>query len=220
MTTLTPALIAAIEALYAEFKRPQPRRIDGCPCCWLEADYLPLITTPLRELTDQQLSSYSASVFLTAGGLGDYKYFLPRIFELAVTEKNWWPDTEIVLDKLRLAEWKYWPKDEHRAVQAFVDALFEAEVTQAVKSDDGYYYTSSVDELVCGMARAEIALEPYLKRLLDHPAALADLYYSNAETMSYKDSLFSGFWDDVDPDVVAGVIAFLRSDAVLDALTR
>ena len=219
MTNLTPTLSAAIEALYVTFKRPHPRGIDACPCCWKVRDTQVLTETPLRALTDDQLGSYAASVFLTAGGLGDYKYFLPRIFELAVS-KTGYPSVEILLGKLKLAEWKYWPIDEHRAVQAFVDALFEAEVTQAVRSDDGYYYTSSVDELVCGMARAEIALEPYLKRLLDHPAALADLYYSNAETMSDKDSLFSGFWDDVDPAVIAGVKALLRSDAVLDVLTR
>ncbi|MBP2160375.1 MULTISPECIES: hypothetical protein [Asticcacaulis] len=220
MTAPTLALTAAIEALYAEFKRPQPRRIDGCPCCWDESDYVPLTTTPLRALTDQQLSNYSASVFLTAGGLGDYKYFLPRVFELAVTEKDWWPDTEVVLGKLKLAEWQYWPEDEHRVVQTFVDAWFDALATQAAPPEDGIYYCPPIDGLLCGMAWAGIGLEPYLKRLLDHPAALADLYYSNAQTMSDKDRLFSGFWDDVDPAVITGVKAYLRSDAVLDALTR
>ena len=218
MTTLTPALTAAIEALYVTFKRPHPSSVDGCPCCWREKESQTLAMTPLRDMTSDQLSRYSAKVFTTVGGLGDYKYFLPRIFELTVTEGGW-PDTEIVLGKLKLAEWQYWPKEEYRAVQTFVDAWFDAEALAVKPSDDGYY-SSRIDELICGVARAEIALEPYLKRLLDHPAALAELYYSNDETRSDKDRLFSGFWDDVDPAVIAGVKAFLRSDAVLDALTR
>jgi hypothetical protein len=218
MTTLTPALTAAIEALYVTFKRPHPSRVDGCPCCWKDKENQALMVTPPREMTPDQLSRYSAKVFTTVGGLSDYKYFLPRIFELTAAESGW-PDTEIVLGKLKLAEWQYWPKEEHRAVQTFVDAWFEAEAL-AVKPSDDEYYHSRIDELICGIAKTGIGLEPYLNRLLDHPLALADFYYSNAEMLSDKDRLSNAFWEDIDPVVVAGVKAFLRSDVVLDALTR
>lgn len=212
-------LISAVDGLYAAFKRKPPPRIDGCPCCIDKHDIDGLISTPLRAVTERQLSSYATSLFLTVGGLGDFKYFLPRIFEVSATDSSWWPDIEIVLGKLALAEWRMWPADEQRAVQAFLDAWFEAVARTATPPDDGTYYSGSIDELVCGLGRSGVALGPYLTRLLDYPLALAELYHSNAEALT-NDRLSDAFWEDADPAAMAEVVAFLRSDAVMDLLTR
>ncbi len=52
-----------------------------CPFCVDDEEAEHLLTTPLHELTEQDLAAYSESVFLTVGGIDDFKYFLPRLFE-------------------------------------------------------------------------------------------------------------------------------------------
>ncbi len=77
--------------------RPKPSSIQGCPCCVDNKEICSLLSTPLREITGGELSSYSSSAFLTVGREADYLYFLPRIVEIGFTEAGWWPDIEVTV---------------------------------------------------------------------------------------------------------------------------
>ncbi|WP_155847584.1 hypothetical protein [Asticcacaulis benevestitus] len=215
---MTPELKAVVEALYDEFKAPTPRYIEACPCCADEACINLLIHTPLRELDADHLSPYLGSLFHTVGNITDYKYFLPRIFELALTDPSWSATTEIVMDKLKLAEWQKWPISEKKVVQSFVDAWFEFVLEDAREPEDGIHCLPEVDALICGMAHADIALEPYFTRLLHSPIALRALYLSNEPSLSKNKHLANPFWQGHE-EAASTVQAFLQSDTVLGALT-
>jgi hypothetical protein len=76
-----------IDAVYAAFASvPKPLRIDGCACCVDENEVTVLLTKPLREISPSALSSYASSVFLTVGDKQDFRYFLPRILEISVSD--------------------------------------------------------------------------------------------------------------------------------------
>src|SRR5882762_1635090 len=93
---------AAIEALYAAFSdAPKPMIIEGCPCCIERKDVDVLLTTPLRQITPDQLTNYAASVFLTVGSIEDFLYLLPRILEISACDPSWWPDPEVISGALK-----------------------------------------------------------------------------------------------------------------------
>lgn len=104
---VTARLKEATDALYNEFAAPVPPVIEGCPCCIDTSGVDVLLTTPLRQLTGEQLWRYITGAFLTVGGDRDFRYLMPRIFELsAFDDLGEVPDTEIVLGKLKLANWQ------------------------------------------------------------------------------------------------------------------
>ncbi len=120
-----PELPRAINSLYTTFAGvPRPRHIDGCDCCIDKKDIPNLLATPLRELTPNQLSSYASSVFLTVGSEADFRYFLPRILEIAVTQEGWWPDWEVIGRSLTNGHWLEWATPEKAAIIAVLDAKF------------------------------------------------------------------------------------------------
>jgi hypothetical protein len=195
------------------------RHIDGCPCCWEKKDHGTLTQKPLKTLTVSDLSGYLGSVFLTAGGLGDFKYFLPRIFELAATDPEACLDVEISLRNLSRAEWQTWPVWERETMQSFIDAWFDAVTTRMQAPDDGIYYRTEIEGLLCGLAQADIALAPYLRRLLENPLAVDALYYANENRIEDKGRLQNAFWKDR-REAEAEVVAFLKSEAVETVLLR
>ena len=83
----------ALAKVYSAFNGvPKPKHIDWCSHCIPENEVLVLLKTPLRQLTPEQLASYAGSVFLTAGGVADFRYFLPRILDVSLHERYWYPD--------------------------------------------------------------------------------------------------------------------------------
>src|SRR5215475_3349421 len=108
---------ALINQLYSVFGAyPRPHDFAACECCMSADEKSVLLTKPLRELTADELTEYAADAFLTVGELLDFKYFLPRIFELAMHDEFLWPDAEVVMGKLSLAQWLEWPLEEQAVV--------------------------------------------------------------------------------------------------------
>jgi len=120
----------AIDRFYLEFQDiPAPTIIDACPCCVPTAEIEILLSVPKRELTADQLQSYSSSAFLTAGDVTDYLYFLPRILELSIRDELWWPSPKVIGRATKSADLHNWPETKQQAmtdlllsvVQYFVD---------------------------------------------------------------------------------------------------
>jgi hypothetical protein len=99
-------LIESVERLYKVFSRyPLHKHVEGCPCCVHETDKRALEAKPLRQLTSSDLGRYAFKAMTTWGDKDDFRHFLPRIFELLVSEKGMGWDEEVILGKLALAEW-------------------------------------------------------------------------------------------------------------------
>jgi hypothetical protein len=184
-------MLRPIEDVYAAFaKRHRPTAINACPCCVDKAEICTLLTTPLRELTSEQLSGYTSSVFLTAGGDPDFRYFLPRILEICLREDPY-PDREVVLGKLTLANWKSWPANLAQPIVRLFEAGFDDTLT--LSQDRG----SEIDSWICGLSMAGLDVMPYLGKLTlpSSKDALVEYFEWNADGLA-KGKLTNAFWTD------------------------
>jgi len=185
-----PRLRGAIETVYRVFQTTPPKAIEGCPCCLPGRRTDVLLATPLRDIGGQALWSYVSGAYLTVGDDQDFRYFLPRILEVSVVDPANANSPEIVLGKLKLASWRSWRPAEQRAIEDFVDAWFDHAVANDVAEAERAWLPVEAESVLCGAARAEMPLEPWLIRLHEPRAAavLADL------RRRYPGEL-SGFWD-------------------------
>lgn len=199
-----PRFQDALEALYREFAAPVPRIIEGCPCCLEKRGTDVLLATPLRDLTGQMLWSYVSGLFYTVGSERDFRYFLPRILEVASIDPGNSNGAEIVLTKLSLANWHAWRPEEQAVVTDFVDAWFEAALARDLAEADEGWIGSEAESVLCGAARAGLALVPWLMRLQQPDAApvLEDMKARFPERPS-------GFWEDA-PEGFEALTAILR----------
>lgn len=208
-------MAAAIDSLYAAFARvPRPLAIDYCSCCFLprqERDLLAAV--PLRQLPADALRPYAAHVMFTVGGSADFRYFLPRLLEIASGEGFSWPDLESLVGRLRQAEWTSWQHEERDAVRDFLTALW----ANALACDPG---TEDADTVLYAIGNAEDDLEPYLTEwasALARPATrptataqLRSLLSDGYRSAGSKRRLTNPFWRDRDIQA-AQVIAWLSS---------
>ncbi|MEV4140762.1 hypothetical protein AB0J72_52430 [Dactylosporangium sp. NPDC049742] len=194
-------LASAIDALYTTFSTvPKPTAIDGCPCCWLPAESEELLRpVPLRSLPTLAVAPYAAAVPFTAGSPDDFRYFLPRLLEVSVTDGfagpdadfMGWPTIEPFLSRLRLTAWTTWDPAERSTVRAFLDAFWHDTLTT-----DPSAAAISAGDALCGIGNAEDDLTPYLDTwadLLPAPHPSAHLHDMRAQ------SYVNAFWDDRGP---------------------
>jgi hypothetical protein len=200
----SPELQKAIDEVYAEFRAPKPRAIDGCPCCTSPKDLCHLLEKPLKDLSADDLREYGSSAFLTMGGEQDFKYFLPRLLDIA-SAQDWWPSPEIVLGKLRLGRWNDWPDRQRSAVKRVIDAWFADCLNDSDRADG-----SEIDQLLCGIARADLPIAEYLEALSKRPLELLFFVDVHEARLAMKKRLANEFWKDV-PAAAATVIDFIKS---------
>ncbi|MDO9335190.1 MAG: hypothetical protein Q7T61_02200 [Caulobacter sp.] len=209
---MTPALRNALEEVYAELRSPTPARIDGCPCCIDRKTVGALHVRALGELTDEDLGAYAASVFLTVGDLADFRYFLPRILELAITMPSFSIGLEVVLGKLALADWKSWSRREQEAIGRVIDIWFDDVAVSCAKDWDGF--DGTVDDLLCAIGRTGLDPIVYIERLLpeDRSFALNVLWEENRNSLRQRGRMTNAFWGD--DAVHAAVVARLMADDI------
>jgi hypothetical protein len=185
---MTPEILNAIEGLYAAFAAAKrPSFIDMSPVKD-PADFATLLTTPLRQLTAEQLWQYSFSVFFTVGDLSDFEYFFPRIIELASSPyQNL--QIEVVFKKPSMAGWpNEWRKDRRKAFQAYLDAMIASWTTTVVE----------IDDWVCALSFCLPDIDKHLDVLMSGSDAanenLLSFYEENGETIA-RHRLSNSFWD-------------------------
>lgn len=184
-------LAAAVETLYKVFSAPSPSVIEGCPCCIDTRGADVLLSTALRELSGLALWRYVSGAYLTVGGDRDFRYLLPRIFELAAFSPFEIPDTEIVLGKLELARWTTWETIEKEAICQFVGAWFAYAIERDLKDVAEGWIDTQAESILCGAAYARMPLSGWTMRLFEPHSAplLADLIERYPHDMS-------PFWKD------------------------
>lgn len=116
-------LQAATQQLYLTFANYSPKApMDACPCgCISDNDKLKLFSKDLKSLTKDDISRYAFKAMSTWGDVGDFKHFLPRIFELMSTT-GIDTDTFVILKKLDDGNWNDWPTTEQDAIRNFLVA--------------------------------------------------------------------------------------------------
>lgn len=133
-----------IEVLYDVFSRyPIKDLIEGCPCCVSSKREKPLHSKDLRQLSWGDLQIFIFKAMTTFGDESDLKHFLPRIFELYITDYYCAPyDIGVLLSKLKYAKWKEWPSKESKAIEMlilrweqYLIAKCEVEILEEIKQD-------------------------------------------------------------------------------------
>jgi hypothetical protein len=148
----------SIERLYAAFADvPKPRQIDGCPCCFTEAEIAVLLARDRRVITPKELSSYASSALATIGSVSDYLYFLPRILEITATDDSWWPDPEITAGRIIETEPAKWPARRVDALEDFLGA-----VVRSLLAPDRHQL---IDSWICAIAIMGFDVKPHLKSI-------------------------------------------------------
>jgi len=204
----------ALAGLYAAFEGPAPKEIFGCYHCLDQPQRNSLLEKPLGVLTSEDLSQYAMSLFSTVGGVDDYRYFLPRIFDLSATDIRGGPSPEIALGALTEAEWGGWSVQEREAIETFLRTWLDRWAAESLIE----IRWNEIDSLLCGVARAGLKLKPYLERLLapSNLLGLRELVALNREAAA-KGAAPENFWE-YSPEGWSDLMDFLTSDAVRERL--
>jgi hypothetical protein len=205
----------SIPYVYELFSRyARPRDFPACQCCVSKDEKHVLLSKTLRELSADDLSNYAADVFLTVGSEADFKYFLPRILELSVEKEFLWPDPEVVLGKLKLANWSSWPEKEQAAVLSLLIKQFTS-VVQAQDSDG-----SEIDKWICALGRCVRDVTAYLDPLLDEANESKLLSFIEWNMSAFgKGKLTNGFWQDA-PENQQRILAWLNQERIKRLLNK
>lgn len=185
------ALKSAAEELYGAFFMAPPEAIEGCPCCIETRGVDVLLNTPLRKLSGDDLWRYISGAFLTVGGDSDFRYLLPRIFELSAFAPHEVPNTEIVIGSLARSNWSRWQDQERDAVSAYIAAWFEYALEADLKSSREGWPTSHSESVLCGAVCAGLPTAEMLLKFTEprYAPVLEELIERYPNRMS-------AFWED------------------------
>ncbi len=111
-----------IEPLYAVFSQYSTQGMEHCPCgCMDEERVQRVLSTPLRELGDDDLSYFHGSALFTWGDVEQYKHFLPRLLEYySANRLSACVDVDDIYHRLEYAQWRQWPAEEIAAIERYI----------------------------------------------------------------------------------------------------
>jgi hypothetical protein len=210
----------AVEGLYAAFAAyPLRKPVDGCDCCVWAEDVAVLCSVPLRQLPADALYRIATSLVLTWGDVAEVKYLLPRLLEVALTERGW-VDWEVLLACPRRAGWHRWTDAEQTALRRYLRSLWRAALETPPSDEDSI--VPDVDRGLCAIAQAEEDLSWYLRQwALDRSdAALENLCHflaDNARPLRRRGRPDDAFWRDRELQA-ARVVDWLRRPALAEML--
>ena len=209
----------SLEQLYETFSSYSFRPEMPCciPHCFDQSEIDFLGSKPLRKLTAKELSSFASSLMLTCGDTPDFKYFLPRIFELSAHGAFVWPDAEVVMRKLGYAEWSLWPEHEQQTVQAFLVSWWRYRLCLPDVSANMTPFESCFAALCC----AEEDVTEYLQIWLETTELVAvehltEFFFAHGTTI-WLGGTFNPF---VEKSRAAIILRWLRSEATVAYLER
>lgn len=114
--------------LYKVFSKYKLKEtIESCDCCHTEDEKSILISKPLSSIEESEISNYAFSALLTIGNENDFKYFLPRVFEL-LSKRELYIGTFVILQKLDIADWLNWSELEIKAIKDFLFAWWKFDI--------------------------------------------------------------------------------------------
>jgi hypothetical protein len=204
-------LQANIEKLYAAFSDvPKPQIIEGCPCCIERKGVDVLLTTPLRQITPDQLTNYASSVFNTVGCLEDFFYFIPRILEISASDPSWWPDPEVISMAIKRSGFQTWPESRKTSLIRYYNAVLD----HLLAVDDSGW---EMDSWICALGRLFNDVSPFLSRLADNSSKIVEYYEVNSQCL-IKGKLTNSFWDENATEAQDQVIKWFNSEPVRTAI--
>jgi hypothetical protein len=192
-------LTSAIERLYKVFSPyTPPAHPTFCTHCVSDAEDAVLRRKSLREISAEELGKYSWKAISTWGTVDQFKYLLPRLFELVVTEFRYNP--EILFKKPRYGGLDSWPPAEQAALAEYCSALWRYAVTHHPFHLHLPTFPG-IEDCLCSIAQIVDDLRPLLQFWDSDASAsatqhLAEFAAENASTLRENHRLSDSFWND------------------------
>ncbi|WP_343517950.1 hypothetical protein [Sphingomonas sp.] len=214
MTEAEANLRDAIEHSYIVFAgMPCPRELETSRLRNGNEILRALTSAPLRELGGGQIGPYSGWAITTVGNDRDYRHFLPRIFELAVTNPVWLgTEPPVIASRLKMATWGTWPADQQSAVLRFFHAAFDAMIERHPDQ-----WPSEAAEWFCGIATLGEPVTPPFERWRSSTSAnaalnMASFIISELKHLCKHGEVMRSFWEEVSEDARREVAKLLLDE--------
>lgn len=118
---MSTSLAQATEHLYQTFSAyPCNPKIEGCSDSVSDFHQHLSLSGSLNTLGPDELSRYLLKTITTAEEVEAFKYYLPRIFELAAYSADFLIDHFVIFSKLEYGHWRTWPEAEQVAIESFL----------------------------------------------------------------------------------------------------
>lgn len=118
------------------------------------------------------LDRYALKAITTWGNVRHFKYFLPRLFELAVGDFLEFNFPEALFGKLKYANWQAWPTLEKTAIESFLMYFWQSQIEQP-----GSFPNDERSEVALGaLAYACETIQPFLDAWTQNKQANALLH--------------------------------------------
>jgi len=189
-----------IKELYAAFADvPKPSQLKGCQlgCCMPKEDENTLLGQTLKHSDPELLYHYIMDAIWTVGTKQDFKYYIPRLLELGLTEKeyseggNFISFPETFGKKLALADFDDWSDEKQSTVD---DAIFHIMTEEALKKD-----FFSFEGWMVAICHISLDKKRYLDFLDSEDGAEARDSFLVTHRDTYKHGRMKGpFWDELD----------------------
>lgn len=191
----------------------------------------PLFSKALRELSSNDLEQLQQRAMTTLGNKSDFKHFLPRLIELHLLAPDspymisdalfgtctYSGDLPILGEKLAMANWLIWPKEEVKAIRSVLrrewERRIEAEPSEPVRSWFQFIAESRDD------------LQPYFegwdRRLDDNYMARVNLAYFLSDSLKAISRGRGGpFWSKPLPEQKEATRTWLLRYRILKVIER
>lgn len=193
----------AIDESYEEFSGiPCPRTLETSPLRNGDEILRTLTSAPLRELSGEEIGPYSGWAITTVGNDRDYRHFLPRILELAVTDPGWVGTMPPVLaGKLNMGAWRNWPANQKFAIVRFFDAALDAMIER--HPDD---WPAEAADWFCAIATLGEPIAPVVERWRTSDQAnaalnMAGFLNEQSHNLRKHGEVRGSFWKEVSEEV-------------------
>jgi len=164
---------SSITELYRVFKSYRlGDDFSGCECCVSGDDSERLASSPLSELTVEDLNRFAFKSMTTWGDVRHFKHFLPRLLELALDDYESFNDPEVLLGKLAYAKWKTWPNYEQTAVNDFLMHFWEVQLSKTGRFPND----TQINTVLGGLANACHSIRDYLDLWIQIRTSAASLH--------------------------------------------
>jgi hypothetical protein len=185
-----------------------------CTHCVAEPEDAVVRTKSLGELSAEDLRRYSFKAISTWGTVEQFKYLLPRLFQLVIEEEFAY-NPEILFAKPRYGGLASWPETEKAALELYCNALWR-NALEKYPLFDYFPSFSGIHDCLCSVAQIVDDLQPMLRtwelETTNNTLHLADFAADNAATLLESQTLCNAFWNEPPEQMKQVVDWFLSQD--------
>lgn len=208
----------AIAMQYASFRAPQPRVVQGCAWCTSRDELGALVAKSREALGAPQLEFYARKAMTTVGTVSDFRYYWPRLAELAINGE-FLTDTEVVFSKPLYGAHHTWPIEEQNALKDLAAAIGQWLAAEELEPGDVDMWVCAVGLLSEHLADPRTFLAPLL---CDSAAAwtnLRALVEWNGPYVDKKHRLANALWENA-PESASLIFGWITSEPQALAAAR